>query len=162
MIVPTVGTEKENCMNKVFNIIVVTDDGSLVEGIRQYYPYIDEQYVIHTAEDLESVVLFFDASCVNAIIIDYEYLTSSINIYEFFQVIDMLSESYKIYLINLTDNEIFCNSTSNEHIGMDLILPKSKANYVVENIRMLDFATNVLSVPTGGTKVEQNFRRKRK
>lgn len=151
-------------MNKVFNIIVVTDDGSLVEGIRQYYPYIGEQYVIHTAEDIESVVLFFDASCVNAIIIDYEYLTSAINIYEFFQVIDMLSESYKIYLINLTNNGngILCNVTSAEHIGMDLILPKSKANYVVENIRMLDFATNVLSVPTVGTKVEQNFRRKRK
>lgn len=148
--VPTVGTER-NSMKTRYNTVIFSDDRKLVGKVCTYEPYEGESYSFKVVEDIESIFMMLDGSCINTIVFDYEYFLSIIDISDCFidLKINMWSRGKNLYLILLTDDVGLCNLVESEQIGVDLIMQKSHASYVIENIRMLDFAHQICTCADG-------------
>lgn len=147
---PTVGTER-NSMKTRYNTVIFSDDRKLVGKVCTYEPYEGESYSFKVVEDIESIFMMLDGSCINTIVFDYEYFLSIIDISDCFidLKINMWSRGKNLYLILLTDDVGLCNLKECTQRGVDMILPKSKTAYVIENIRMLNFANRVCDCADG-------------
>lgn len=148
--VPTVGTER-NSMKTRYNTVIFSDDRKLVGKVCTYEPYEGESYSFKVVEDIESIFMMLDGSCINTIVFDYEYFLSIIDISDCFidLKINMWSRGKNLYLILSTDDVGLCNLKECTQRGVDMILPKSKNAYVIENIRMLNFANRVCDCADG-------------
>lgn len=147
---PTVGTER-NSMKTRYNTVIFSDDRKLVGKVCTYEPYEGESYSFKVVEDIESIFMMLDGSCINTIVFDYEYFLSIIDISDCFidLKINMWSRGKNLYLILSTDDVGLCNLKECTQRGVDMILPKSKNAYVIENIRMLNFANRVCDCADG-------------
>lgn len=145
------GRHRKDLNVEKYNTVIFSDDRKLVGEVCGFEPYEGEQYLTDSVGDIESLFMMLDDAFTNTIVIDYDFFISEIDIPEFFRTLEayMCSSEKNPYLIFLTDDARLCNLKECTQRGVDMILPKSKTAYVIENIRMLNFANRVCDCTDG-------------